>query len=270
MSMMALPFARWFAGRAWRSVCVAGLAAASLSSHAALFGDDEARRAILDLRDKVEANRQASEAANQQLKHDTEESLGPVRRGVLDLVNQIEALRSELAQLRGQNEQLARDVAELQRRQKDVLGNVDERLRSLEPLKVSVDGQEFVAQPDEKTAFEAAMEVLRATEFDRAAKLYAQFLTRYPQSGYVPLALYWQGNAMYATRNYKPAIESYRKLLAQAPKHPRAPEALLAVANCQLELKDAKAAKTSLQELVKTYPQSEAAATARDRLARLK
>lgn len=260
---------RW-SSRAYRSVLVASLAAASLSGHAALFGDDEARRAILDLRDKVEANRQASEAANQQLKGLTDDTLVPMRRGMLDLVNQMEALRTELAQLRGQNEQLTRDVAELQRRQKDVLGAVDERLRVLEPVKVNVDGVEFLAQPEEKTAFDAAMEALRATEFERAAKMYTQFLTRYPQSGYVPLALYWHGNAMYATRSYKPAIESYRKLLAQAPKHPRAPEALLAIANCQLELKDAKAAKTSLQDLVKTYPQSEAAATARDRLARLK
>jgi TolA-binding protein len=45
---------------------------------------------------------------------------------------------------------------------------------------------------------------------------------------------------------------------------------MLAVANCQIELKDVRAAKRSLEELVKAHPQSEAASTARDRLARLR
>lgn len=250
------------------ALCV--LAALSLQAHAALFGDDEARRAILDLRAKVDANRQSADSADQELRAQLEEGLAPTRRGMLDLVNQMEALRSELAQLRGQNEQLARDVAELQRRQKDVQGAVDDRLRVLEPVRVTQDGQEFMAQPEEKTAFEAAMAVLRASEFARAAQMYGQFMERYPTSGYLPLALYWQGNALYAARSYKPAIDSYRKLIAQVPQHMRVPEAKLAIANCQLELKDAKAAKATLQELAKSHPQTEAGDTARDRLARMK
>lgn len=253
-----------------RLTVLALLAATSLHTQAALFSDDEARRAILDLRAKVDANRQASEAAEQALKTQVDESLGPTRRGLLELMGQMETLRSELAQLRGQNEQLARDVAELQRRQKDAQGTLDERLRVLEPVRVNVDGQEFMAQPDEKAAFEAAMAVLRASEFSKAAQQYAQFVERFPNSGYVPLALYWQGNAQYATRSYKAAIDSYRKLIALAPQHLRVPEAKLAIANCQLELKDAKAAKSTLTELVKAHPQTEAGATAKDRLARMK
>lgn len=258
----------------WRAaLLVASLSALALPSHA-LFGDDEARRAILDLRNRVEANRQASEAAQQaleqRLKELDEAGLSPARRSMLDLVNQIEALRRELAEVRGQNERLARDVAELQRQQRDTLGALDERLRPLEPVKVSLEGQEFTARPEEKTAFEAAMTALRAADFAGAAQQYAQFLTRYPNSGYVPMVLYWHGNAQYALRQYKPAIDSYQRLLSRAPHHPRAPEALLAIANCHLELKDAKAAKATLQEVVKTYPASEAASAAKDRLSRMR
>ena len=86
----------------------------------------------------------------------------------------------------------------------------------------------------------------------------------------MPVALYWQGNAQYALRSYKPAIDSYQRLLSLAPKHPRAPEALLAIANCHLELKDARSAKATLQNVVKTYPDAEAAVAAKDRLARLR
>ncbi len=251
----------------WAQCLVPAVALLGVASQAhAFFSDDEARRAILDLRSRMETTREANDRDIKALQEEGATS----RRGLLDLVNQIENLRNEVAQLRGQNEQLARELAELQRRQKDVLVNMDERLRGLEPLKVTVDGEEFVAQPEEKTAFEAAMATLRNSEFAKAAVQYGEFVTRYPESGYVPLALYWQGNAHYAARNYKVAIASYERLIKQAPKHAKVPEAKLAVANCQLELKDLKAAKATMSALVKDHPGTEAAATARDRLARLK
>ena len=59
-------------------------------------------------------------------------------------------------------------------------------------------------------------------------------------------------------------------LATSDPQHPRAPEALLSMANCQVELKDAKAARKTLEELVTSYPQSEAASAAKERLAKLK
>jgi TolA-binding protein len=50
----------------------------------------------------------------------------------------------------------------------------------------------------------------------------------------------------------------------------RAPEAALSIANCQIELKDSKAARKTLEDLIKVYPQSEAASVAKDRLSKLK
>jgi TolA-binding protein len=67
-------------------------------------------------------------------------------------------------------------------------------------------------------------------------------------------------------REYKEAIVQFRSLLALAPQHMRASEALLSIANCQSELKDAKASRKTTEELVKAYPDSEAAQVARERL----
>ena len=139
-----------------------------------------------------------------------------------------------------------------------------------EGLAKLLDGAEFNATPAEKRDFEAAMAELRKTEFPRAAQLYQQFLVRYPDSGYTPAVQYWLGNTHYALREYKEAIAVYQRLMAVAPSHPRVPESMQAIANCQIELKDVRAAKRSLEDLVKAHPQSEAAATARDRLARLR
>jgi tol-pal system protein YbgF len=239
-------------------------------SHAGIFDDEEARRAILDLRQRVEAARQEADKAVTQESLRATEDTAQLRRSLLEMQNQIESLRADLAKMQGQNEQLTRDIGELQRQQKDMVQSVDDRLRKFEPLKVIVDGQEFTVDPAEKRDFEAALAVFRKGDFAAAQTAFVDFLRRYPQSGYAPSAFFWLGNAQYATRDYKEAVQNFRILLSQAPDHMRAPEAVLSIANCQLELKDTKAARKTLEELVKAYPQSEAAAAAKERLSRLK
>jgi tol-pal system protein YbgF len=254
----------------WRHLASAILAAlclaASAVASAALFEDDEARRAILDLRQRIEAQRLAVERETEIQRQDSTQ----LRRSLLELQNQIEALRGEIARLHGQNEQLLRDLADVQRRQKDIAQGVDERLRKVEPSKVSVDGREFIADPNEARGFEAALAIFRKGDFPAAQTAFTEFIKRYPQSGFRPTALFWLGNAQYANRDYKGAIGNFRALLAASPDHPRAAEAVLSIANCQIELKDTPGAKRTLDELVKAYPQSEAAVAAKERLARLR
>jgi len=242
----------------------AGLLA--FNAHAGLFEDDEARRAILDLRQKVDA---AQTRTAEELRRTTEDN-AQLRRSLLDLSNQIEALRNELANMRGQNENLTRNLAEMQRTQKDLTTGVDERLRKFEPGKVNVDGKEFVAEPAERQEFEAALATLRKGDFAGAQTSFLAFMKRYPQTGYRASALFWLGNAQYALRNYRDAVTNFRSLVTAEPDHMRAPEAMLSMANCQVELKDAKSARKTLEDLIKTYPQAEAASVAKERLAKLK
>ncbi len=264
-------------------VLLSGLAWAQ-HSQAALFEDDEARKAILDLRQRVEAHRQESDAAiqrlvesnNEMLRRTTEEN-AQLRRALLDLQNQIESLRGELARSNGQREQFSRELSELQREQKDMTQRqqelargVEERVSQLEPVKVTVDGREIVVEPAERKAYEAALALFRTGEFAGAQNAFLGLIGRYPKSGYLPSALFWLGNAQYATRDYKEAITNFRIMLKAAPDHARAPEALLSIANCQIELKDAAGARKTLEELSRSYPQSEAAKAGKERLAKLR
>lgn len=244
------------------AVACALACAMAFNAHAALFEDDEARKAILELRQRLDAT-------TTELRKSGDETV-QLRRSLLELSSQIDQLRSELARMRGQDEQFARELAEVQRTQKDLSQGVNDRLSRFEPSKVSVDGREFVADPAEKQEFEAALAVLRKGEFAPAQAAFTNFLKRYPQSGYKAPALFWLGNAQYALRNYRDALVNFRALVATDPEHVRAPEAVLAVANCQVELKDVKAARKTLEDLLKAYPQSEAASVAKERLARLK
>ena len=113
------------------------------TSHAALFGDDEARRAILDLRQRLEQSQNATRALieqnNQSQNQIQNQATAQLRSALLDLQGQIDRLKSELSQSLGAQERLARDLTELQLRQKDVLSTVDDRLRRFEPVPASID-----------------------------------------------------------------------------------------------------------------------------------
>jgi len=234
-----------------RAVALAAGVFLSMSANAALFEDTEARRAILDLRERVE--RQGEEIQNFQ-------------RSLLEQQNQFEALREETARLRGEKEELTQEL----RRQQELSQGVDDRLKKFEPTKVKVDGVEFVADPAETKAYEDALAVFRKGDFGAASTVFNDFIKRNPKSGYVVPSLFWLGNAQYANRSYTNAITNFNTLLSKAPNHMRAAESMLSVANCQLELKDLKAARTTLGDVVKNYPHTEAAAAASERLAKLK
>jgi tol-pal system protein YbgF len=103
------------------------LAASHLSpAHAGLFDDDEARKRIAQLAEKVEAQNKANDERFQKL----DESIRSL--GIIQLLNQIEALNTEINRLRGQIEVLSNQNEQLQKRQRDFYLDIDTRLRALE------------------------------------------------------------------------------------------------------------------------------------------
>jgi tol-pal system protein YbgF len=233
---------------------------------AALFEDDDARKAIIELRQRADALKLDADLLRSS---STAESAG-LGRSLLDLQRQIELLRGEISTLRGANEQLKKDLADSQRLHKDQMQVLNDRLSKLEPLREKIDGVDFTVEPAEKRDFESALTLFRKGEFATAQTQFAGFIGRYPVSGYATSALFWLGNAQYATRDYKEAIINFKSLVSKEPSHARAAESALSIANCQLELKDSRAARKTLTDLIKAYPQSEAAIAAKERLATLK
>jgi tol-pal system protein YbgF len=283
----------------------------SPTAQAALFEDEEARRAILDLRQRLENQRQTQlqsaeqtlqksldqsqkqfETLRKQVEVDINQSKQDNRQAVLQLQAQIETLKQDIASLRGEREQLLREITLLQRAQKDTNVEIEERFQKINgqlakqeaappsPVKeeapksskvnVQVDGFEFLADPDEKRDFEAAFVLFRKGDFAAAAKEFAQFVRVYSASGYKPSALYWLGSAKFARRDFNEAIAQLKGLANDFPNHARTPEAMLTIGNAQLEIKQAKEARKTFNDLLKLYPTTEAAAAAKDRLAQIK
>ncbi len=254
-----------------------GLSLLASSAQAGLFDDEEARKAIIDLRARITQIEGANksrvaevDAAQARRNEEATEQLSVLRRSLLDLNSQIVALRIEIAKLRGTDEELTRGLSDAQKMQRDIAQSLDERMAALEPQKVSIDGKEQLVGRDERRSYDEAVAALRGGDFDKAVTLLANFQRRYAGGPYGDSARFWYGNALYGKRYYKDAIVAFREFVNQAPDHARAPEALLALANSQSETKDPKGAKSTLEELIKAYPQSEAARTARDRLPKIR
>jgi tol-pal system protein YbgF len=211
----------------------------------ALLSDDEARKAILDLR-KTLASTQ------------------------LELQGQIERLKSENAQLRGQIENLQKQSEELIASQKTNYKDLDARLSKLEPQTLEIEGVTGTIQPGEKAAYDEALAAFQAGQLKKADAGFASFVRKYNASPYLPLALYWLGNTKYALKEYPGAISQLQALIKTYPKHPRIPAAMLTLGNCQLESGNKTAARKTYGDLIAAYPDTEVAVEARQMLARAK
>ncbi len=229
----------------------------SLPAHAGMFDDDEARKAILDIRTKIES-----------LRRDIDSKAD--KNSLLDVASQNESLRQEVAKLRGQVEVLTNDLSNSQQRQKDFYVDLDARLRKLEPQKLTVDGKETEVEPNEQKSYDSALATYKSGDYKNAGAALSDFVRRYPQSGFAASAQYLLGTTYYAQRDYRNAIATQMMVVKTHPESPKAADALLNVASCYNELKDSKAAKKTLESLVAQYPDSPAAQTAKERLQSLR
>jgi tol-pal system protein YbgF len=252
--------------RFWLLIC---LCVASGPAMAGLFADDEARKQVKQLEERVvklEQTLSSSEADKEQY-----------IRSTLDLQIQMEALNTELRKLRGQNEELLHSLQDAEKRQKDFYIDLDTRLRRLEAGDTAAapdrgNGTRNVsADPvSENRAFEAAYSLYKTENYQNATTAFRDFLKNYPQSVHEANVLYWMGNAYFLLKDCKNSVNSYQSLINKYQDHPRVPEAMLNIADCQLNLNNKATAKKTLKQLISQFPGSDASEKAKKRLAAIK
>jgi tol-pal system protein YbgF len=240
-------------------LCVAGSAA-----QAALFDDDEARARTEALRKQVTANQQAAEERLARI----EAAIGD-RSALMDLAGQIEALKADLARMRGQVEVLLNQAETADKRQKDLYLDIDTRLRKLEKDKevaAAAPAADAPPSPEETKAYEAALNQFKLGNYPLAISALQGLQVTYPSSKLAPNAQYWIGMAHAAQRDYKNAILAQQKVVTAWPNDAKAPDAMLNIANSQEALGDRRGALKTLEGLLEKYPASQAAASAKQRL----
>ena len=220
-------------------------------------------------------------------------------QGNVDLLNQVTQLRSEVQALRAQIEELQQQNEQLKQTNRTQYLDLDGRLTRLEggagPVPATTGGAPrpatTVARPpvanvgveraptvrgdagtlattgaDERSAYNAAFDVLKAGDYVQSAQKFQQFLTDHPAGTYAPNAMYWLGESYYVTQNYELALSQFQTLLGRYPTHDKAPGALLKVGLAQYGLKQMDAAEATLAQVSQRYPGTDAARTAEDRL----
>ena len=247
---------------------------------AGLFTDDEAHQQIAALQQQI----QAMEGRVAQM-----ESIAQ-SQGV-GLLSQLDALKADLATLRGQVEVHTHDIEVTQKRQRDLYVDLDSRLRKLEhvggpapdasvqvdPGKQAAPATAQVAQTvsasdavEEPKEYDAALALFKAGDYQGAIAGFQRFISIHPNGQLAPSAHYWIGNSYFNLRDYKSAIASQKTLVNQFPDSAKVPDAMLNMASCQQGLGDAAAARKTLESIVAKYPLSNAAIRAKNRLTKIK
>ena len=216
----------------------------------------------------------------------------------VDLLNQVTQLKSEVQALRAQIEDLQQAGEQGKQASRAQYLDLDGRLNRLEgggapaatrpagsppagpattpPPAVSVrepapaihgDAGTLAKGADERGAYDAAFDALKAGQYEQSAQRFQAFLVRFPSGVYAPNALYWLGESHYVTQNYQLALQQFQALLERYPTHDKTPGAMLKVGLAQIGLKQLDAAERTLAAVVSSYPGTDAARTAADRLA---
>lgn len=273
-----------------RKLILIGFCLLSISTlaHAALFDDKEARKQIVDLQQKTDAQNQATQVTLEALKKSQqalEERVLSIEnviksQGLMDLLSQIDRLNEELNKVKGDLELAQHEIEVSQQRQKDLYADTDGRLRKLENGTATnnaavADNKEQAASASavspegsgELKALESAQALLKDGKYKDAFDAFDKFLQNYSNSKQVPNAQYGLGYSQFSLKNYKAAISTQQKLIAQFPDSLKVPDAKFNIANSQIQLSDIDGAKKTLRDLIAQHPSSDLIANAKRRLA---
>jgi len=242
----------------------------------ALFGDDEARKAVIEVRGKLEAFqretlRQLNDMGQKQV--EMEQRLARLEQGQrvnLDQQNQIDALRADVARLRGQLEVQLNEMTQTRKQQKELSATLDTRMKPFEPMQVTIDDKSFSVDQNEKRAYDSALEMFRASDFRGAIAAFQSFQKAHPDSPYNPLVLYWQGGAQYASGDFKAAIATMDQFARRFPDNVRVPDAMLIQGNAQADAGDRKSARETFKTIGDKFPGTPASGAAKERMAALR
>ena len=184
-------------------------------------------------------------------------------QSLIQLASEVDMLRSEAMQLRGEIETLRYETENSNKRQRDLYVDVDRRLQSIEqgqqpalaPAPPPAAAPPSTLTPHERAAEPPAGEravasraaaararparISRTTrprsssmqgrKYEEAGRAFAQFLAAFPQSPLADNAQYWLAETQYVRGQYQPALAEFQKVMDQYPQSAKLPDALLKV-----------------------------------------
>lgn len=206
------------------------------------------------------------------------------------LFMQLQQMQEEIAQLRGMLEEQQNQIQRLQQEGLERYQDLDRRLSSgsaagnqpapssntaasagsSAPAAAS-QGQSQSASGDpakEKLYYDAAFDLIKAKDFDKASQAFAAFLRKYPDSQYAGNAQYWLGEVNLAKGDLQGAGQAFARVSQAYPQHNKVPDSLYKLADVEIRLGNRDKAQGILREVIAQYPNTSAAQLAQRQLNR--
>jgi len=223
-------------------------------------------------------------------------------QSLLELSNQVEALRSDVRAMHNDVDELSHSFETGRKQQRDLYADLDRRLKALESrggpgagagagtsagavASVGAGASAAAAGADPATSggasnlpvptgsdtanYQAAFALLKESQYDRAIAAFQQFLATFPDSALADNAQYWLGEAYYVNKSFPDAIGAFQRVVEKYPQSRKVPDALLKIGYCDYEMKQWQAARDVLTQVASNYPDTPAGNLAQQRLAKM-
>ncbi len=199
-------------------------------------------------------------------------------QSLLDLANQADSLRNDLRAMHNDVDQLSNNLEANRKQQRDLYADLDRRMKSLESRggggaagsgdsgASGAGGADTSAGGDDKAAYQAAFNLLKDSQYDRAIAAFQKFLIVYSDSSLADNAQYWLGEAYYVNKSFPEAQTAFQRVVDKYPQSRKRPDALLKIGYCQYESKQWDAAKATLTQVATQFPDAPAGHLAQQRL----
>ncbi|MEH6800013.1 MAG: tol-pal system protein YbgF [Halopseudomonas sabulinigri] len=197
------------------------------------------------------------------------------------LYQQMYQLQQEVTLLRGLLEEQGYKLKQMERDQLERYEDVDRRLSSQSapalpataPAGASLSEDAAASSPSgdsatgaapadperEKLYYDAAFDLVKARDFDKAAQAFTAFLRRYPDSQYAGNAQYWLGEVYLVQSDLESAGKSFAQVISRYPNHRKESDAIYKLGEVERRLGHNDKARDLFQQVVSKYPDSSAA-----------
>ena len=212
-----------------------------------------------------------------------------------ELFNQLQRMQDQLAQQQGTIEVLQNEVRQLKQEGLERYQDLDRRIGAGVAPAATPDNSSAGGAPSaaaggaaagaaaaapaassepgdpakEKLYYDAAFDLIKAKDFDKASQAFTAFLRKYPNSQYAGNAQYWLGEVNLAKGDLQAAGQAFAKVSQLYPKHAKVPDSLYKLADVERRLGHTEKVKGILQQVVAQYPGTSAAQLAQRDLQRL-
>ena len=118
--------------------------------------------------------------------------------------------------------------------------------------------------------YQTAFNQLKSGRFNESARLFEDFIQKYPNHELTDNSYYWLGESYYVTRNYPLALSAFQSLENKFPLSSKLADSLLKIGYTYHELEDYQQAAQALNKVVNSFPNESVARLAQNRLNLLK